>query len=245
MIRALSLSVATLVTVAGPSDSACRHVDHDGQAYAVCEVHAGEDLRMWLTAPDGQPVGSFARLRDLAASEGRKVVFAMNAGMFHPDLSPVGLFVAQGVEESTLVTAAGPGNFGMRPNGVFCVSGEGFAVMESRAFSAAGRSCDYATQSGPMLVIDGAFHPRFLADSTSRHIRNGVGVSADEQVAWFAISDAAVTFWEFASLFRDGLGVPNALYLDGSISRLYAPELGREDLGFPMGPMVALLAPEG
>jgi uncharacterized protein YigE (DUF2233 family) len=59
----------------------------------------------------------------------------------------------------------------------------------------------------------------------------------------FAISDAAVNFETFARLFRDQLGLPDALYFDGKVSRLYAPELGRADIGFPMGPIVGLVAP--
>jgi uncharacterized protein YigE (DUF2233 family) len=94
-----------------------------------------------------------------------------------------------------------------------------------------------------MLVIDGALHPRFLPDSGSRYIRNGVGVSEDGKRAVFAISDAPVTFHEFARLFRDALNLPNALYFDGKVSRLFAPGIGRDDIGFPMGPMVGLVAP--
>jgi uncharacterized protein YigE (DUF2233 family) len=111
-------------------------------------------------------------------------------------------------------------------------------VVESRAYGANPPECRYASQSGPMLVIDGALHPRFLPQSPSRYIRNGVGVSADGTVAYFAISNEPVNFTEFAGLFRDTLDTPDALYFDGSISRLYAPELGRDDFGFAMGPMV-------
>ena len=93
-----------------------------------------------------------------------------------------------------------------------------------------------------MLVIDGALHPRFLPDSTSTYIRNGVGVSADGQTAWFVISDRPVTFHRFARFFRDSLGAPNALYFDGSISRLFVPAQGRADFGLPLGPMVGLVA---
>lgn len=172
----------------------------------------------------------------------------MNAGMFHPDLGPVGLYVEDGRMLARLVTAAGPGNFGMLPNGVFCILPDRFAVVESRAFAARPLPCRHATQSGPMLVIDGALHPRFLPDARSRHIRNGVGVSADGRRAVFAIAEAPVTFHEFARLFRDGLGLGRALYLDGAISRLHAPALGRAGGGLrPIGPIVgtavALAAP--
>ena len=87
-----------------------------------------------------------------------------------------------------------------------------------------------------MLVIDGKLHPRFLPDSSSRYIRNGVGTTASGDRAVFVISRNAVTLHDFASFFRDALELPQALYLDGNVSRLYAPELGRADWGPPDGP---------
>ena len=96
-----------------------------------------------------------------------------------------------------------------------------------------------------MLVLGGKLHPKFLPGSDSRYIRNGVGVSADGLKAVFAISNRAVNFHAFARFFRDGLGLPDALYFDGNISRLYAPQLGRHDGGFPMGPMVGTVVAKG
>ena len=49
-----------------------------------------------------------------------------------------------------------------------------------------------------------------------------------------------VNFHSFARLFRDHLDCPNALFLDGSISSLYAAELARSDGFFDLGPIVAL-----
>ena len=92
-----------------------------------------------------------------------------------------------------------------------------------------------------MLVIGGTLHPAFNPDGTSRKRRNGVGLSADGKTLWFAISDAPVNFDTFARLFRDRLGTPDALYLDGVVSRLYAPSLGRDDGGLDMGPIVAIV----
>jgi uncharacterized protein YigE (DUF2233 family) len=51
-----------------------------------------------------------------------------------------------------------------------------------------------------------------------------------------------VTFHEFALLFKDDLKCPDALYLDGSISAVYAPSLGRHDRWRPMGPIVGMVA---
>ena len=92
-----------------------------------------------------------------------------------------------------------------------------------------------------MLVIDGDLHPRFLPDSESLNIRNGVGVDAARSRLWMVISDQAVNFHHFARFFRDHLGTPNALYLDGRVSRLHAPAIGRSDLGFPVGPILGVV----
>lgn len=245
-MRRMALSLFAALWLATPAvASACRDLRHDGQDYTVCEVVAGADLRLFHTAPDGQPFGNFARVNRTLEGEGKRLVFAMNAGMYHPDLAPVGLLVEGGSTQAPLVTADGPGNFGLLPNGVFCVGEGRFAVVETRAFAAAGQTCIYATQSGPMLVIGGKLHPRFLPNSDSRYVRNGVGVSADGTSAVFAISARPVTFHQFARLFRDGLGLPDALYFDGQISRLYAPGIGRNDWGFAMGPIVGLVGAGG
>ncbi|MEI4488393.1 phosphodiester glycosidase family protein [Frigidibacter sp. MR17.14] len=237
----LGLVLAAPAVHAQSTGTTCRADTFEGTAYALCEVPFGADLRLWLTAPDGKPFGTFERLR--AASEpDRRLVFAMNAGMYHADRRPVGLYVEEGRETAPLVTQEGFGNFGLLPNAVFCIGPERFAVIESRAFAANRPECRFATQSGPALVLGGALHPRFLPEGTSAYIRNGVGVSADGTRAVFALSRGPVNFDTFARMFRDRLGLPDALYFDGNISRIYAPELGLNQGGRPMGPIVGLLA---
>lgn len=235
---------AVLSLLPGLAQAECRNIAFEDADFAVCTVAADQDLRLFHSGPDGL-YGSFAAINQALEGAGKTLGFAMNAGMYAPDRSPLGLYIEDGVQTQGIVTADGPGNFGMRPNGVFCAGTDGFSVTESRAFAAAPKDCRIATQSGPMLVIDGALHPRFLVDSDSFNIRNGVGVSADGKTAFFAISDSRVTFHHFARLFRDVLKVPNALYLDGSISRLYAPELGRHDRGLPLGPIIGTVVPRG
>lgn len=244
MIRISAKAGLALVIVAGAARAeTCRETEFETRAYAICEVTFGADLQLFLTGADDLPIGTFDRLRDQVDAGGKHLVFAMNAGMYHSDRAPVGLYVERAQEKAPIVTSEGPGNFGLLPNGVFCIGEDRFDVAESRAFAAMPPDCAYATQSGPMLVIDGALHPRFLPESDSRYIRNGVGVSEDGQKAVFAISDAPVNFHDFARLFRDGLNLPNALYFDGKVSRLFAPEIGRDDIGFPMGPIVGLITP--
>ena len=238
-VLALILSLAPVAATA----AGCRDTSFEGASYTVCEVTAGEDLRLFHSGPDGA-YGSFRNVDAALGAEGKALGLAMNAGMYHRDLAPVGLYVEDGVQVSKLVTRDGPGNFGLLPNGVFCI-GDGFRVVESRAFKAERPDCRYATQSGPMLVIGGELHPKLLPESDSTYVRNGVGVSGDGQRAVFAISNDAVNFHSFARFFRDELGLPDALYFDGNISRLYAPELGRHDGGFPMGPIVGTVVPRG
>lgn len=221
----------------------CRAITHDALSYTVCTVEpARDDLRLFLNGADGRPYRHFTRLDRALAEQGLTLAFAMNAGMYHDDLRPVGLYQAEGVTAAPLQTGASPGNFGLLPNGVFCIGDGHAAVLDTQRYTTTRPACRFATQSGPMLVIDGALHPRFLADATSRHIRNGVGVDATGRVH-LAISHARVTFHEFGRLFRDVLMTPQALYLDGSISRLHAPMLGRSDPGFAMGPILGVVIP--
>ena len=234
MIRALAifLGLSAAPALAGTCDS----VSFDDAPFTVCRIDpAKEEVRLFLYDASGAPYGSFSALND--ALTGQRLGIAMNAGMYHRDRSPVGLYVEDGAEAMRLVTADGPGNFGLLPNGVLCLTDGAARVIESQRFANENPTCRDATQSGPMLVIDGALHPRFLPNSDSLNIRNGVGVGPDGTL-FFAISDAPVNFHTFGRLFRDALGTPNALYLDGSISRLYDANSGRHDAGWPMGPII-------
>ena len=235
------LLALVLGLLANPATASCLDQVFEGATFSVCTAQAGSDLRMFLNGADGRPYGGFAPLETALHAQGQHLVFAMNAGMFQPDLSPVGLYIEEGHELHRIVTSEGPGNFGLLPNGVFCIEQGKLSVVESRAFAASPLPCRYASQSGPMLVIDGALHPSFLPDSTSYKLRNGVGVREDGGLAWFVLANTPVTFDRFARFFRDGLGVRNALYFDGSISRLYAPDLGHSGAGFALGPMVGLV----
>lgn len=243
--RALILLAAlwALPAVGADGDAvSCRDLSYQDNRYTICEVDAARaQLKLFLRDDKDQVFGHFSNIEDALMAEGKALVFATNAGMYHANRAPVGLYIEDGKEEMRLIPNAGPGNFGLLPNGVFCLRPGRADVFETLAFRGSGIQCTSATQSGPMLVIDGALHPRFLPDSTSFYIRNGVGTSADGKRVVFAISRNAVTFHQFGSLFRDHLKLPNALYFDGNISRLHAPQIGRSDAGFMMGPVVGVV----
>lgn len=216
----------------------CSDIVYQNTPYTICEVLASEDIRMFLHAPDGEILGGF---NAVAASLGSaSLPFATNGGMYHSDRRPVGYYVENQMIYANLSDGGGYGNFGLLPNGIFCIN-DRLQVWSSESFADASPVCHFATQSGPMLVIDGALHPAFLADSSSRYIRNGVGTAGDGSRAVFAISNRPVTFHQFGRLFRDYLGLANALFLDGNVSRLHAPSLGRSDGGWQMGPIIGVV----
>lgn len=233
--------VALLCGGAAPMPPACERVEFEGEGFTVCAYRAGQDeLRLELLGPHG-PLGSLPALKLMLGEAADRVRFAMNGGMYHPGQAPVGLLVQAGVELAPADVTAGSGNFYALPNGVFWVGADGAAhVEETKAFVAAGRKAVWATQSGPLMLAAGVLHP-IATDRTRLVVRNGVGVCADG-TAKFAISDGGVTIGRFARLFRDGLGCPDALYLDGSVSALWAPEMGRLDDRRGLGPLVVVLA---
>ena len=214
----------------------CRTESFEGADYTVCSFDlARDDLQLFWRDGEGAPYRTFSALQEDLASRGLTLSFAMNGGMYQEDLSPVGLYVENGEELRRINGKALPQsggnipNFFKKPNGVFYMTGDAAGIATTEAFVAAPPKADFATQSGPMLVIDGKIHPMFIPGSTELKPRNGVGVSSPTEVH-FAISEGRVNFDEFARFFRDRLGCDDALFLDGgTASGLYAPELGRND----------------
>jgi uncharacterized protein YigE (DUF2233 family) len=220
-----------------PPDDACRPTQFEGDSFTLCQAVPGrQSWRLVDRGPDGMPLRSFAKLKAMGGKA--PVAFAMNAGMFDARGLPVGLLVIDGKQEKPLVQGKGSGNFFLKPNGVFYEDATGWHVSDTRVYATDQHDgLRFATQSGPMLLIDGALNPQITRDGPSRKRRNGVCVDA-KGVAWFAISEAPVSFGRFARLFRDRIGCRDALYLDGSVSSLWDPAADRRDDRAPLGPIV-------
>ena len=247
--RTIVFLLAAATGVAAHGDGAraesrpCRAMEYERNAYTVCEVDLRKHtVRLYWKRSDGTPYAYLSALPRALEGEAGKLLFATNAGMFDPALKPVGLYVEQGRELVHVSTKSGYGNFHMKPNGVFYVTGDGAAVAETRAFLKQRPRTALATQSGPMLVSAGVIHPGLNPQGTSRNIRNGIGVMNANEVV-FAISDEPVTFYEFALLFRDRLKCPDALYLDGSVSSMFVRSLGRDDEHSSIGPIIGVTVP--
>ncbi|HBF32580.1 MAG TPA: hypothetical protein DDW73_23635 [Rhizobium sp.] len=242
----LTLLIFSLVNLAASANAAnlapsCWDEKTADTTYHICKVDPLlADIRVYNEGADGTPLRSFDSLIAQLAKEGRSLLFATNGGMYEHDLSPVGLFVSQGITRKPATTLDGWGNFFLKPNGVFYLKDGKAAVMETQHFLNLAIQPEYATQSGPMLVVDGTIHPRFLPDSDSLKIRNGVGVDQNGQVL-FAISNAPVRFYDMAVFFRDQLATPNALFLDGTISSIAEPASGRIDRDYPLGTIIAVI----
>lgn len=217
-------------------------VRHHEQDFLVYRVDPRTDrIALYWKDPDGQRFGSFRGLHDHLASHSQRLVFAMNAGIFSTEFAPLGLHIEDGRILCPLnLGKGGRGNFFLKPNGIFFIANQKPAIVDARVFPKLKVKPTIATQSGPLLVIKGALHPAFHQDSLNRNIRNGVGVTHDGKVM-FAMSQAFVTFYEFATLFRDVLACDDALYLDGSISEIYAPDLGYNFLGGDFAGILAVI----
>lgn len=208
--------------------------------YTVVRVDtAQQKLGLYWQDEQGRPLRRLDRLAAWLKGRGRTLAFAMNAGMYHADTRPVGLLVIDGREISPLNLGAGQGNFFLKPNGVFLVDAEGPRVIDAVDYPAWHEGVRLATQSGPLLLKHGEIHPALGPNSASRYIRNGVCALGAEAI--FVISDNPVTLHEFASHFRDRLQCRDALYLDGAVSSLYSPGLGRNDQLKDLGPMLGVV----
>ncbi len=199
-------------------------------------------LSLYWQGADGKPLLNFSNL--ISQQSQNQIIFAVNAGMYDHQYAPIGYTVIEGRQILSLNLNTGSGNFHLMPNGVFWWDKTGVYISESHQMARLlkqGKQPLFATQSGPMLVIDGQIHPKFDPASTSLKMRNGVGICRDGKVI-FVNSAVAVNFYQFAQLFKQTLHCENALFLDGGrASALYSTELKHHDKKM-MGVMIALSA---
>jgi len=146
----------------------------------------------------------------------------MNGGMYKNDRSPQGVFIEKGIVRANIDTSSGKGNFYLKPNGVFYLTTDNVPGISKTEDFKQGKHIKYATQSGPMLLIDGEIHKAFNEKSANLNIRNGVGILPNNKIL-FAMSKKEINFYQFARFFKNK-GCKNALYLDGFVSRVYCPD---------------------
>lgn len=227
----------------------CEAQIYQDTKFIVCTVKDKKRLRLFWKSIDGEPYRNFSKVSDAVTAQGKTLSFALNAGMYQLNFTPMGLYIENGQELVSADTKApqrGSGpipNFYKNPNGVFYFDSNSAGIVSTDRFLKRRPHVLFATQSGPMLVIDNKLNLILIRGSTDRTRRSGVGICSDDSIR-FAISEDAVNFYDFASLFRNGLKCPNALFLDGGGGvGFYNPAMGRNDISWHggYGPVVGFI----
>lgn len=151
----------------------------------------------------------------------------MNAGMYLPNGKSQGLLIESSkiISQIDSTTKYMYGNFYLYPNGVFYIDSNSNSKIEAtgkfiKEYNEK-EMCSqikFATQSGPLLILNDSINKKFNQNSTSLYIRNGVGITKNNETV-FVISEYPINFFYFAILFKDILSCKSALYLDGAISK--------------------------
>ena len=195
----------------------------DDAKFITYEVNFKTDkIKMYWKNDSGQILKSINYLKLFTETQKENLVFATNAGMYKIDNSPQGLFIQNTNLINGTDTSKGTGNFYLQPNGIFYITKDESAFIKTTANFKMNNDIEYATQSGPMLIIENEINSIFNKTSTNLNIRNGVGITMDNKVT-FAMSKTAISFYDFANYFKS-MGCVNALYLDGFVSRTYLPK---------------------
>ncbi|MFZ4473971.1 MAG: phosphodiester glycosidase family protein [Saprospiraceae bacterium] len=220
-------------------------LDHNRSTYDCYTVDLKKcNLQLyWKHNKTQQPIRSLGNLEQMLEQDGQKsLVFATNAGMYTRVNAPQGLYIQNG---KVLVPVDRRkeefGNFYVQPNGIFLIDTAGVAkiLITDQYNNEMASSIRFATQSGPMVVVNGVINAHFKEGSDNLNIRSGVGILPDGRPV-FVISNQPVNFYDFASVFNNKLKCQSALYLDGAISLMYLPETGRFEVGGNFGPIIGV-----
>ncbi|MDO4436129.1 MAG: phosphodiester glycosidase family protein [Cardiobacteriaceae bacterium] len=201
----------------------------NGVQYAFFRAKPSQVSFHWKDE-QGQAYQQLSNLKKALDTRHQSALMLMNAGIFSEDLTPAGLWIERGKTLKTLNTKSGTGNFHMQPNGVFSIEkvegGYEAFVRTTQDYQKSHVKPEFAVQSGPMLVIDGAINPRFKANNMHSYKRNAVCTTAMGELL-FAMTVSYEERWpnlyELATALQQQ-GCNNALYLDGSISSWYVKD---------------------
>lgn len=155
-------------------------LESTGNAYYVYKSSPTSVKMAWKDGK-GHIISNVRNLDKMLAGKGKKLLCAMNGGMYTKEQSPCGLYIEEGVTKQKLnKNFQGAGNFCLgfgeeKTNGVFVTKQDGTAeIIKAKNFSPNG-SYLYATQSGPILLWNGLINPKFTKNSKNVLVRNAVG----------------------------------------------------------------------
>ena len=199
------------------------------------------DLTLHRSNSDNVLYKNFKDLEKDLQTLNKSLLFATNAGIFHKDYFPNGLYIESSKTISPLNTKNGKGNFYLKPNGVFMIQAGIPQIMNTSHYKKSKASPEFALQSGPLLMDKGVIHPAFNKGSNNKFTRSGIGIQNDHTVI-IALSNTPVNLYAFADLFKTSLHCQNALYLDGFISQFYIPTKSEGINLRPYGSYIAVCA---
>ncbi len=253
--------VLAIASASGATQGAtCKPTTFDSHQYTVCDVNlATEELEVFRVDDSGVALGSLQRLEEWLNAKNRRLLFAMNAGMFNSPTIPTGLLVLRGAAVSEISLLGWPGfraptkkesgNFYVIPNAVFWIKDQKALVQDSLSYHQDKHrpTVDMAIQSGPMLVKGGDIPKDLILYGSPHYKRNGVCAISPSQLK-FVISNVEVSIHEFARFMRNHIKCTDALYLDGCRSALFSANLKRSDescknkgVPTPLGAIVAVV----
>lgn len=198
-----------------------------------------EELKTYWKDDQGNIMKNLANLNDYLVQKNITLLFAMNGGMYMEDHSPLGLYIENGKQIKKINRIQNAfGNFFMQPNGVFLVGKNGHTEIVTTQKYKSSDGVLYATQSGPLLLVNGTINSKFTKGSVNVQIRNGVGVTQDYKTI-FIISEVPVSLYDFAAKFK-ALGCDQALFLDGAISATYIKGKRTKDMQINNGVLIGI-----
>lgn len=221
----------------------CKEKIQDKSNFIIYQINPRKQtIKLYWKDRKGEILKSIGNLKNEAGSNNEKLIFAMNGGMFEPDNTPKGLYIENFKMLKPTDTLQGSGNFYLQPNGIFYLTqNHQSGISETKKYKH-NSTIQYATQSGPMLLMDGKINSIFQKDSKNLNIRNGVGILENGNII-FVMSKKEVNFYSLAQLFKE-MGCKKALYLDGFVSRTYLPEKNWIQTDGNFGVMIGVTEPQ-
>lgn len=216
---------------------------YNNQTYHAIVVNpATEKIQMHWLNPNKLPYKNLQAVKQQLETEGNTVLMLTNGGMYQQGNKPQGLFIGNGTQQYALDTATNkPGNFYLQPNGVFFINNTGAQIVTTANYiSSKPAQVSYATQSGPMLVVNGQINTKFTPQSKNLNLRSGVGIMPNGYMVFIISQSNQTNFYDFAAIFKDRFGCNNALYLDGAISKMYLKNSRPTDLGGDYGVIISV-----
>ena len=197
-------------------------IQFQSQYYNIYKIKIDSSLRYKLNITSNYVNLNFSDFIEENTTNIDSDIFLTNACINESNGSPIGLLISKNNEIAKINYNDGNGNFFLKPNGFFAITNDDAIISESTNFKNYSGIIN-AVQSGPMLMSDDVINPQFNQSSVNKNIRSGVGIITENNSKFllFSISTVPVSFYEFASFYKNNYNCSNALCLESVNSVMY------------------------